>query len=49
MAAILHPDLFKNPTSIPTFVRSYDIYALGLVLFEIRLWAGVERFSKSVK
>lgn len=49
------PDLYRHPnlrraqpaSEPPAYSRKYDIYNLGLVLFEIGMWQRLNRFLKS--
>lgn len=44
-----HPDLRRlrpNSEQLPAYSRKYDIYSLGLVLFEIGMWRRLDAFLK---
>jgi serine/threonine protein kinase len=49
----MHPDLRggeqdNEGQQVPRFKRTYDIYSLGLVLLEIRLWDSVSTFNTNL-
>ena len=46
-AIYLHPDLrATNPEKRPQYHRKYEIYSLGLLLFEIGIWNTIDRAVK---
>jgi hypothetical protein len=43
----LHPDIRVNPDKRPAFHRKYELYSLGIVLFEIGMWRPIEKIVRS--
>ncbi|KAF2182883.1 hypothetical protein K469DRAFT_690600 [Zopfia rhizophila CBS 207.26] len=42
-----HPNLHDSSPFLPRFNRQYDIYGLGVALFEIGVWDRLTRYSLS--
>ena len=48
LSIYLHPDLrVRDPQQRPRYHPKYDIYSLGLVLFEIGIWNSIDHVAKA--